>query len=281
MAKQVVNGLGVRVFRAAAAGAPIQRSVIINGALGVKQRFYEPYARALAAQGLDVVTWDYRGCGESRPDGWRDATLTDWAIHDFGAVLDFAAAELGARPTTLVGHSIGAQFLHLAPAFRRAHIDVLFTVSSMNNEFPHQRADSVLTRAGMTHGTRVLCALCGVFPAKRLGLFEDVPSGVMLEWVGWMRGASPFAPIEGNRPAAVASVSFADDQYGAEAAIRDFHGRVYGDDVAYVRPEIARVGHHGFFKPRHAALWEATWPRVAPDAARAWVAADDDDDAGV
>lgn len=271
MSKHVINGLALRVFRASSNAR--SRSVLVNGALGVKQSFYAHYARALAAQGLDVVTYDYSGVGESRAAGWQGATLRDWYERDARAALEFAASEFGDRPVTLVGHSIGAQFLHLAPdSAARGAVDALFTVSSMNNEFAHQRADSLQTRIFFRAIVPAACHLCDAFPAKRLGLFEDVPGGVMLEWLSWMRDGAPFEPIAGAAPAAVASLSFADDEYGRESAVRDFHDRVYGDqNVTYLRPDLRGVGHHGFFKPQHEALWRDTLPRVAPgDDAPAW-----------
>ncbi len=48
-------------------------SVIINPATGVAARYYHYYARFLAEHGFDVLTYDYRGIGLSRPERLRAA----------------------------------------------------------------------------------------------------------------------------------------------------------------------------------------------------------------
>ncbi len=47
-------------------GDPIG-AVIVNPATGVLARYYHRYARFLAGHGFDVLTYDYRGIGLSRP----------------------------------------------------------------------------------------------------------------------------------------------------------------------------------------------------------------------
>ena len=43
------------------------RRVLIVSAMGVPQRFYADFAEWLASQGHAVMSFDYRGVGESRP----------------------------------------------------------------------------------------------------------------------------------------------------------------------------------------------------------------------
>nr|WP_088887665.1 hypothetical protein [Diaphorobacter nitroreducens] len=40
---------------------PARASVVVGGAMGVRQAFYGPFAAWLAQQGLRVTTFDYRG----------------------------------------------------------------------------------------------------------------------------------------------------------------------------------------------------------------------------
>src|SRR5476649_328120 len=42
-------------------------TVIVNPATGVLARYYHHFARFLTEQGFTVLTYDYRGIGESRP----------------------------------------------------------------------------------------------------------------------------------------------------------------------------------------------------------------------
>jgi predicted alpha/beta hydrolase len=89
-------------------------SVVIGGAMGVRQDFYAPFAKWLASQGWRVTTFDYRGSGDSLPDtphgtlrGYR-ADLFDWT-RDYEAAIDHAHGALPGKPLYLLGHSLGAQ----------------------------------------------------------------------------------------------------------------------------------------------------------------------------
>jgi predicted alpha/beta hydrolase len=67
--------------------------VIINAATSVRCRYYSRFADYLFAQGCDVLTYDYRGIGESRPASLRgfQASWSDWGRLDFEAMLAHAA----------------------------------------------------------------------------------------------------------------------------------------------------------------------------------------------
>ena len=95
-------------------GAPAHASVVIGGAMGVRQDYYAPFSEWLSSQGFRVTTFDYRGSGDSLPDtadgrlrGFQ-ADLMDWAS-DYETVVDSAKAALPGAPLYLLGHSLGAQ----------------------------------------------------------------------------------------------------------------------------------------------------------------------------
>jgi predicted alpha/beta hydrolase len=50
-------------------------------AMGTTQKYYAAFARWLARQGFLVVTFDYRGTGQSRTGNLREfkADILDWA----------------------------------------------------------------------------------------------------------------------------------------------------------------------------------------------------------
>jgi predicted alpha/beta hydrolase len=47
-------------------------TLLVAGAMGVHQDFYEPLARFMAESGLHVLTFDYRGMGASREGSLAD-----------------------------------------------------------------------------------------------------------------------------------------------------------------------------------------------------------------
>src|SRR5882724_4856850 len=81
--------------------AQCRAGVLLVGAMGVDQRYYGAFAQWLAVQGFFVVTFDYRGMGDSRPPRYRtslrgfEADVTTWATRDVAAAVDFIAARIG------------------------------------------------------------------------------------------------------------------------------------------------------------------------------------------
>ena len=56
-------------------------------------------------------------------------------------------------------------------------------------------------------------------------------------------------------------LSFTDDELMSEASIADLHDRFVNADQVHQRYtpaqlEVPRMGHHGFFRARHADLWD-------------------------
>ena len=72
--------LGARLFRPTP-GQRVKAAVLIGGAMGVRQDYYQPFAQWLASQGYAVLSFDYRGMGDSRAGSLRgfDADLFSWA----------------------------------------------------------------------------------------------------------------------------------------------------------------------------------------------------------
>ena len=72
---------------------PARAVAVVNAATGVPQRFYRHFAAWLAQRGYAVLTYDYRGIGESRQGPLRaePARMRDWALLDMPAALAEAA----------------------------------------------------------------------------------------------------------------------------------------------------------------------------------------------
>ena len=63
--------------------------IVVAGATGVPQGFYRSFAAHAAGRGFDVLTFDYRGVGDSAPDTLRRFRMDyrDWARLDLASVL--------------------------------------------------------------------------------------------------------------------------------------------------------------------------------------------------
>ena len=240
--------------------------VVINSATAVPRRFYRHYAAALAAAGYRVVTYDYRGTGESRPDELRgfEATLRDWVFHDMSGVLDWVVDSLAADPVFFVGHSFGGQAAGLLD--RSAEISGLITMSAQSGHWRLQGGEQkwlVMLHAYV--GLPLLSHLAGYMPWGRFGGGEDLPRGVALEWARWCRHPDYLLgdaglPLERYRRfgAPVLAYSFGDDKWGTPRAV-DAMMRAYPTVVRrHIEPRdvgLKQIGHVGFFRPESAPLW--------------------------
>jgi predicted alpha/beta hydrolase len=264
-----------------AAGADRSVTVIINSAMGVPRRYYGPFARHLAGQGLRVVTYDYRGIGGSAPRrlrGWA-ARARDWGQLDFAGVLAWARARDPAGELAVVGHSIGGQVLGLAAGAEQIRRAVL--VAAQAGTWRHWSGLRRLGLAALWYaGIPLLTALAGHLPMAWFGLGRNVPAGVAREWAAW--GRSPdylFDPrhgldVSGYRRLAIPLrvYTFADDGYAPPAAVAALLRHYPAARIEHRHRDQAMVrarpvGHFGFFRPGVVPeLWQETadWLRDGP-----------------
>jgi predicted alpha/beta hydrolase len=98
------------------AGQPARAVAVVNAATGVPQRFYRHFALWLAARGYAVLTYDYRGIGESRQGPLRAETarMRDWALLDMPAALAEAERRRAGDPPD--GRAAGPSLRHAGGA---------------------------------------------------------------------------------------------------------------------------------------------------------------------
>lgn len=260
------------VARAYEPVGPARRVVLIVAAMGVSQRFYEPLASWLAAQGLAVMTFDYRGQGESAPRVMRGfkADITDWATRDLPAVVDALCARWPGLPRSYLGHSLGGQIFGLLEAPER--FERMLTVASGNGHW-RWNAPKVRQRAPLLWWllTPVGITLAGYFPGKRLGVIGDLPAGAMWQWRRWCLHPD-YLGVEGqavrqryarvNTP--IRAVILEDDELLSPEGIRRLYTLYAGAPVQFesLAPQAfgqTFIGHFGLFKP-----WAENrlWPQV-------------------
>ena len=105
-------GLGATLFLPRGAK---RHAVLINSATAVPRKIYKGFAGYLARRGCAVLTYDYRGIGDSRPRslvGFK-ASMSDWAALDVTAAVAWMRERYHDLPLSYVGHSFGGQALGL------------------------------------------------------------------------------------------------------------------------------------------------------------------------
>lgn len=172
-----------------ASGAADGLPVLLSPATGIKQHFYLCFAQWLAAQGHDVLVFDYRGIGLSLhgPLAQCRASLADWGQRDQVAALDWLLARTGAAQAVIVGHSAGGQMLGLLPNHHR--VARLVGVAASTGWFKAMRPGFALkTRFGLRCVVPVGIRLRGYGPTALLGLGENLPATVARPMGPMVRG---------------------------------------------------------------------------------------------
>ncbi|KAF0862383.1 alpha/beta fold hydrolase [Pseudomonas sp. LD120] len=255
---------------------PARPVVIINAATSVRCRYYFRFADYLFANGLDVMTYDYRGIGESRPASLKGfkASWSDWGALDFEAMLQRAQREFPGQPIDVVGHSFGGCAVGLG-----ASAGVIRHVVTVGAQFAYWRDYMPERRWRMLGKWHLLMPLLtcwyGYFPGKRLGWMEDTPAGVVNDWctphpryegrpsgrrLAKARNGQPFMAVT----APILAISVSDDPFGSVAAIErllDYFGNSPRTHLR-VRPEDVgetQIGHFGLF---HSRFKIQLWPVI-------------------
>lgn len=254
-------------------GADPARAAVLCGGGGIPARVYRRFASWLAARGLPLLTFDYRGIGRSRPATLRGfrAVLEDWAEHDGAAAIDWLRNRYPRAELTGIAHSIGALILGGAPNAGELSRFLLIGghTGYCGDYHPRWRLPMTL----MWHGVMpALARLFGYFPGRALRMGEDLPAGFACQW------ASRRAPELGaSSPRAAAglarcrrlegralALTFTDDGFATVSGTRRVLAHLPRLAVEHrvIAPREAglrRIGHFGFFRPEaERALWNLT-----------------------
>jgi predicted alpha/beta hydrolase len=265
-----------------------RQAILINSATAVPRKLYKGFASYLARRGSAVLTYDYRGIGDSRlkspadPGKPRslagfDASMSDWAARDVTAAVKWMRERYKSMPLNYIGHSFGGQALGLLPDNSEISRALLIAAQAGYWKLmaaPERfRVYALLNLAG-----RPLTHLMGYTPGWA-GLGHDLPKGVFLEWVNWVMSerymfSDPKLKALENFPnyrGALRALCISDDPWATRPAVE-----LLCAGFSSIAPEIltvtpadtgaAKIGHFGFFRPEHRdTLWRgaAEWIETA------------------
>jgi predicted alpha/beta hydrolase len=258
--------------------ASCRAGVLLVGAMGVDQQYYSAFAEWLAGQDFFVVTFDYRGIGDSRPMRYRrslrgfEADVTTWAMRDVPAVVEFLAARIGTKPLLWLGHSLGGQILGQVP--NRDKVTAMITVATGSGYWLQNAWRLRLVAWWLWFVIAPIAnRIAGYFPGRRLKKVGDLPAGVLQQWRTWCLDRDYCVGVMG--PAVrdqyarittpILSLSFTDDEFMSRINTESMHGFYAGAprEMRRIAPRdigVRRIGHFGFFRRRFAAQ---LWPQAA------------------
>jgi len=242
---------------------------VISAAMATPRRLYEVYARYLSDVGHFVVTYDYRGIGDSRPEslkGFR-AQMRDWAEYDMPGVIAWARAQYDSCPLFLIGHSFGGQAAGLLES--TSNVRAMVTVSSQSGYWGlHPGVEKYRVWFFAHIGFWLLSSIYGYLPWSRFVRGEDLPKQAALEWARWSRSPDYLCgdlTLESRRnfprfTAPILAYSFSDDIWGSKRSVDAMMSYYTAAPLErrHVTPEdlgVDKIGHIGFFRPTASALW--------------------------
>lgn len=153
-------------------------------ALGVAARHYQPFAEALAAEGIAVFLHEWRGNGSSnlRPDRQHDWGYRELLQYDLPAAEAAVHAATPGRPFRLGGHSLGGQLGCCYAGLRTRDLDALWLVASGT---PWWRSFPAPRRYLLPLAYRFLPWLAqrlGTLPGRRVGFGGTEARSLIHDW---------------------------------------------------------------------------------------------------
>lgn len=248
--------------------------VIVHPATAVSQDFYKGFAEYLYEMGFTVLTYDYRGTGQSTSETLRNChiSMSDWIEQDVGCVTAWAKLRFPHLLIMAVGHSVGGHAILLSTATHSLHAGVIVASHAGVTRTIKQTGERLRVWFLLRVLAPVLCRIFGYMPARRLGLGENLPAPVMNQWGRWSAMPNYFYDDPGwdaRRRAGEITLpllvlGFDDDPWANPDAITRLMAPVKNANVE--RREIRHrdfgskaIGHMGFFRSRYR---ETLWPEV-------------------
>lgn len=246
----------------------LKANIVIAGATGVPQRFYRQFAEYASDKGFTVMTLDYRGIGESKPETLKgfNASYLDWARQDLAAAVDKMAT--GSVPLFIVGHSLGGHLLGLLP--NHFLIDKCYTFATgagWTGWMPYTERIKVKL---MWHVILpIIVMFKGYMGWSSLGLGEDLPLLVYRQWKYWCRfphyffddpEAREITKLYKEVKTPIKAANSLDDRWATPKSRDAFMQGYVNSQIEtwdiYPKPFNTEIGHMGYFKPFAKPLWD-------------------------
>jgi predicted alpha/beta hydrolase len=261
-----------------------RQAILINSATAVPRKLYKGFASYLARRGSAVLTYDYRGIGDSRQKSPTDpakprslagfdASMSDWAARDVSGAVAWMRERYKSMPLNYIGHSFGGQALGLLA--NNGDISRALLIAAQAGYWKLMAApERFRVYALLNFAGRPLTHVMDYTPGWA-GLGHDLPKGVFLQWVDWVMSerymfSDPKLKALENFPnykGALRALCISDDPWATRPAVE-----LLCAGFTSIAPEIltvtpadagaAKIGHFGFFRPEHRdILWRgaAEW----------------------
>jgi predicted alpha/beta hydrolase len=244
--------------------------ILICPATGITKSFYHSFAEWLNQQGYRVLSFDFRGIGQSLHGELKDsnASINDWGLLDIPAAIETLLNRTQAEKVIILGHSVGGQLLGINP-----HYNKVAKVVAIAGSTGHVK--------GLKGKTKLLAPLMFnvIFPVSSLfkgygatqfiGMGENLPKNVAKQWAefcskpGYVMnaiGKSIYNDYHQEINCPITSIWASDDEIATRANVKDLL-RLYPNATTHLielnpkKHGYKQIGHMSMFKKSHHKLW--------------------------
>ena len=246
--------------------------VLIAPATGIVKYFYHSFAEWLSTQGFDVLSFDFRGIGESLhgPLKHSKASIIQWGQLDLPASLEHLLNKTNAEQAYIIGHSAGGQLLGIMPNHHK-----VAKVVAVSGSTGHVK--------GLSGRTKLLAPVMfkGIFPLARytlgygptqvIGMGENLPKDVAQQWAifcgkpGYVINAVGKFITENENyhhqiKTPITALWATDDEIATETNVKDLLRLYPNTDTKMIslKPssyDYKQIGHMLMFKKSHQKIW--------------------------
>ncbi|WP_202739911.1 alpha/beta fold hydrolase [Acinetobacter sp. 'aerobic (ED)'] len=244
--------------------------ILICPATGITKNFYHAFAQWLNQQGYPVLSFDFRGIGESLHGALKDSTasINDWGIYDIPAAIEALLNRTQAEKVIIVGHSAGGQLLGIASNYHKV-AKVLAIAGSTGHVKGLKGKTKVLAPLMFNVIFPVSSFVKGYGATQFIGMGENLPKNVAKQWAefcskpGYVMnaiGKTIFEDYHQQIQCPITSFWATDDEIATHSNVKDLL-RLYPNaqtKLIELNPQqlgYKRIGHMLMFKKSHQKIW--------------------------
>lgn len=244
--------------------------VLICPATGITKNFYHSFATWLSQQGYEVLSFDFRGIGDSlhAPLKQSEASINDWGTLDIPCAIDVLLEKTQAEQVTLLGHSAGGQLLGIVPNFRKV-AKVVAIAGSTGNVKGLKGKTKFLAPVMFKVIFPISSTLKGYGATQFIGMGENLPKKVAQQWrefcsnPGYVKnaiGKTVFHDFHTEIICPITSIWASDDEIATQQNVEELLS-LYPNastkmlELNPLKLGYKSIGHMLMFKKSHQKIW--------------------------
>lgn len=244
--------------------------VLICPATGITKNFYHSFATWLSQQGYDVLSFDFRGIGDSLhgPLKQSTASINDWGTLDIPCAIETLLEKTQAEKVTLLGHSAGGQLLGIVPNFHKV-AKVVAVAGSTGHVKGLKGKTKFLAPVMFNVIFPISSTLKGYGATQFMGMGENLPKKVAQQWrefcshPGYVKnaiGKTIFHDFHTEIICPITSIWASDDEIATQHNVADLLSLYPNASTKMLELNPTKlgyksIGHMLMFKKSHQKLW--------------------------